>query len=115
MQTKKSKKPVKIVSKPFLHGDLTDQHTPFSSIKFFFALIGMAIAFLALGTTLAFDFALLTYLLNGSLLAAAGLLFVNSGSGKAVGLVTQGEVLQARLDEGRNIDKGDRRSGFHQY
>ena len=116
MQTKKkNKKPVKIVSKPFLHGDMTDQHTLGSSIKFFLSMIGMAMAFLALGTTLAFDFAVLTYLLNGCLVAAALLLYLNGGSGKAVAVVTQGEVLQARLDDGRNVDKNDRRAAFHQY
>ena len=115
MQTKKSKKPVKIVSKPFVHGEVTDQHTLGSSIKFFLVLMGTMLAFLALGTTLAFDFPVVTLLLNGGLLAGALIMYMNSGATKAVVLVTQGEVLQSRLDDGRNIDKGDKRASFHKY
>ena len=53
MQTKKkTRKPVEIVKKPFVAGDVTDQHTLGNSIKFCLALLGVAVGFLFLGTTL---------------------------------------------------------------
>lgn len=116
MQTKKkTKKPVEIVKKPFVAGDVTDQHTLGNSIKFCLALLGVAVGFLFLGTTLAFDFGILNIILNGGLTLGAWGLFASSGSSKAVVQVTQGEVLQARLNDGRKIDEGDRKGSFHRY
>ena len=116
MQTnKKTKKPVQIVKKPYVAGEVIDQRTLGNSIKFFLALLGVSVGFLFMGTALAFDFGILNIILNGGLTLGAWAMFASVGSSKAVALVTQGEVLQARLNDGRKIDEGDRKGSFNKY
>ena len=114
MQTnKKTKKPVKIVSKPYVRGTLFDKHTVFSALKFFGAMFGTTIALLCLGSTIVFDIPWLSTLLNIGLLLAMYALFMNTGSSKSVAQITQGEMLYNRRESGRTLNKEDERSCYH--
>ena len=115
MQTnkKKTKKPIEIVSKPYVRGTLFDKTTLSSSLKFFGALVGMTLAYLFLGTMLVFDMRWLSLILNAMILLAALGLFLNNGAGRSVALITQGEVLHNRRESGRKIDPDDERSCYH--
>lgn len=110
---KKTKKPVKIVTKPYVSGALFDKHTASSALKFFGALLGTTVALICLGSTIVFDMPWLSAILNVGLLAAMYMLYMNTGSSKSVALITQGEMLYNRRESGRTLNKDDEAACYH--
>lgn len=109
---KKAKKP-KIVTKPYLKGNVVDSHLLTSSLKFFGALALMAFVFLLLSTLLMVSNRVLCIILNLVVLAACYLLFYNSGAGKGTADVNLGEMLYMRKENGHTISAKDQGNCFH--
>ena len=110
---KKNKKPVKPVVKPFMRGSAVDRGTGKSALMFFGSILLVMLANLLLSAVLVWDSLALRILFNGVLVAAIGLLFLQSGASKGTAAVNQGEIMLQRQEAGREVNLEDRRGCYH--
>jgi len=108
----KKHKPKK-VSRPYLIGKPTDEHTLKTVLKFFLALLGMMFAFLFLGATMIWDNMFLRILTNAVLLLGTYLLFWQSGASSGSIAVNQGEILYQRRETGRSMTQRELAMSYH--
>lgn len=112
-QKKKTKKPMKPVTKPFLRGTPVDKGTVKSAIMFFFAMLLMAVANLFLSTVLMWDSRWMTMMFNILLLIVIYAMFFQSGASKGTIAVNQGEIMYQRRENGREPHKDDLAVCYH--
>ena len=101
----KGKKTVKLseIKLEYLKGSPVDGKTARNALTFMGSLLVMAIAFLLLGMAMMMDNAVLRVAFNGCLIAAALLMFFQTGTGQGAVAVNLGEMLYDRQQSGGKV------------
>ena len=107
------KKPVKVVTKPFLTGGIMDENTLKNALKFF----GMLVLFFAVGLLVSlmggFGSRILTVIFSAAVILL--LLYISMTQGARLGTeaVARGEILYQRQEKGEEMTEGERKLSFH--
>lgn len=112
-QKKKTKKPIKPVTKPFLRGKAVDGSSFKSMIMFFLAMLVMAVANLFLSTLLLWDNQWISIIFNAMLLLVIYALFFQGGANKGTTAVNQGEILYQRREDGKPVGQKELAACYH--
>ena len=111
--TVRKKKPVKVVTKPFLTGGVFDENTMKNVLKFF----GMLVLFFAVALLVSlmsgFGNAVISLIFN--ILVILLLLYICLTCGTALGTeaVARGEILYQRKEKGEEMTENERKLSFH--
>lgn len=111
----KGKKTVKLsdIKLEYLKGSPVDGKTARSALTFMGSLVLMAIAFLLLGMAMMMDNTILRVAFNGCLIAAALLMFFQTGAGQGAVAVNLGEMLYDRRQSGGKVTDKEQKSCYH--
>ncbi|MGN0970321.1 MAG: hypothetical protein ACI4OY_00075 [Aristaeellaceae bacterium] len=111
----KGKKTVKLseIKLEYLKGSPLDSKTARSALTFMGSLLVMAIAFLLLGMAMMMDNAILRVAFNSCLLAAALLMFFQTGAGQGAVAVNMGEMLFDRKKSGGQVTEKEQKTCYH--
>ena len=111
----KGKKTVKLseIKLEYLKGSPVDGKTARNALTFMGSLLVMAIAFLLLGMAMMMDNAVLRVAFNGCLIAAALLMFFQTGAGQGAVAVNLGEMLYDRRQSGGKVTDKEQRACYH--
>ncbi|MGN0778085.1 MAG: hypothetical protein ACI4MJ_02970 [Aristaeellaceae bacterium] len=111
----KTKKPLKPsdIKLEYLKGSPVDGRTLRSALSFMGSFVMLAIAFLLLGMAMMMDNAVLRVLFNGCLLAAALLMFYQTGAGQGAVAVNLGEMLFDRKKSGGTVTEKEQKKCYH--
>ncbi len=101
------------IRKPYLTGSVTDSTTLKSALMFFGSLMGCTLIFLILGGIAAGATSLIGTVMNVMLLLMMAVIYFYSGMSGGEAAVAQSEVMQRRLDTGREITAAERARCFH--
>ncbi|MBR5231213.1 MAG: hypothetical protein IKW00_03070 [Clostridia bacterium] len=110
---KKNKKGMKPVYMPYLRGNVASKAAAKRAGKTFGFMVMFVFIYLMLGGALTFDNTFLRVLLNLGLLLAGMMLLYNEGANQGETDVGFGEILQKRLDEGKNVPQSERDLCYH--
>lgn len=113
MNPKKNQQKIAKVTKPYLKGDMYDRTTLPGAIKFFFGMLGMAVAFLLFCVMLNFDAAWLNVIVNLTIVLGFYLFFAQFGMNAGADAVNQGEIMYARQEKGRPVAEWERSLCYH--
>ena len=111
----KGKKTIKLseIKLQYLKGSPVDGKTARSALTFLGSLLVMAIAFLLVGMAMMMENVILRVLFNGCLLAAAVLMFFQTGAGQGAVAVNLGEMLYDRRQSGGKVTDKELKSCYH--
>lgn len=109
----KGKKAVKPVKKPYMKGKPLDASCTGSCVKFALSLLLVALVSLFASPALLVEAAWMRYFMNGAVLLLVYGFYYQTGAGKGVAAVNQGEILHQREAEGKTVDAKDRAACFH--
>ena len=112
MEKKKKHKPPK-VTKPYVRGRIVDKTTVPGALKFFFATMGLGLAFLLVGVMMSFENKVLCVIVNSVIALSAYMIFHQSGAGAGADAVNQGEIMYARREKGRPVADWEEKLCFH--
>lgn len=113
MNRGKNKQKIEKVSKPFLKGDMIDRTTFPGALKFFFGMIGMAVAFLLFCVMLNFEADWLNIVANLTIVLGFYLFFAQFGMNAGADAVNQGEIMYARQEKGRPVAQWEKSMCYH--
>ena len=111
----KGKKSVSIseIKLEYLKGSPVDGKTARSALTFMGSLVIMAVAFLLLGRAMMMENTILRVAFNGCLIAAALLMFFQTGAGQGAVAVNLGEMLYDRRQSGGKVTDKEQRACYH--
>lgn len=115
MDTKKNKKKVEKVTKPYLKGDVFDRTTLTSALKFFVGTVVMAVVFLIIGVMMTWDIQWLNVVINLLIVLAVYMFFYQMGLTSGADAVNQGEIMYSRQEKGRSVADWERSMCFHPF
>lgn len=113
MENKKKKQKIEKVSKPYLKGDMIDRTTLPGAGKFFFGMLGMAVAFLIFCVMLNFDSQWMNIAVNLAVVLGFYLFFGQFGMNAGADAVNQGEIMYARQEKGRPVADWEKSMCYH--
>ena len=111
----KGKKNIKLseIKLQYLKGSPVDGKTARNALTFLGSLLIMAIAFLLLGMAMMMENAVLRIAFNSCLIAAALLMFFQTGAGQGAVAVNLGEMLFDRQQSGGKVTDKERKACYH--
>ncbi|MGN0746340.1 MAG: hypothetical protein ACI4ML_06685 [Aristaeellaceae bacterium] len=111
----KGKKTIKLseIKLEYLKGSPVDGKTARNALTFMGSILLMAIAFLLLGMAMMMENAILRVAFNSCLLAAALLLFFQTGAGQGAVAVNMGEMLFDRRKSGGQVTAKEQKTCYH--
>ncbi|MBE5809626.1 MAG: hypothetical protein E7318_01695 [Clostridiales bacterium] len=115
MTVKKNKQKIEKVSKPYLRGDMYDRTTIPGAIKFFFGMLGMAVAFVIFCVMLNIDHIWLRVIVNLAIVMAFYLFYAQFGMNAGADAVNQGEIMYARQEKGRPVADWEKKLCYHPF
>lgn len=111
--TNKKKKGMKPIYVPYLRGEVVSRDAVMRAMKVLGFIVMFIFIYTLLGGAMTFDNVYLRVLCNVALLAAGGVVFYGEGAGHGETDVGFAEIAQKRLDEGKNVDAGDKKLCYH--
>ena len=111
--SEKTQKTVKIVTKQFLRGDATDEHTLKSSLLFLGSLILVFFMCFILSITTAGASGIIRILVSCAIIGMVLIIYFNKGSAHGAEAVTRGEILWQKQEKGQDISDAERKICFH--
>ena len=107
------KKPVKVVTKPFLTGGIFDENTLKNALKFF----GMLVLFIAVALLVSlmsgFGSRAVTIIFNAAIILMLLYICYTQGIKLGTDAVARGEILYQRKEKGAEMTENERKLSFH--
>ncbi len=111
--TKRTEKPVKPVTKPFLTGNITDERTPKSALVFFGCLLIAAFMGFLVSATISGGPSWLRIIVNVAIILLILFVFYTNGANRGTEAVSRGEILWQKREKGQEVSDSDRRLCYH--
>lgn len=110
-----TKKNVKVekVQKPFMRGSMIDRTFWRGALKFVLATLVMLIAYTMICVMMSWDNKVLSIVINSAIVLACLLVFHQTGAVAGADAVNQGEIMYAREEKGRPVEKWERELCYH--
>lgn len=109
----KKKKPVQLVSKPYLKGEPLDKSCGKTCLFFCLSTFGSMLGLLLVGGMMMWSNQLLLIGSNVLLLLCVYAIYFYSGASKGTVAVNAGEILYNRREKGLSVDETERRACYH--
>jgi len=110
---KKKKKPVRVVTKPFVQGSITDENTFRNALKFFGTLVMVFLMTFIVCAMTSFDSAFLRIFCNAAIELLVLFIMYNSGGKTGTDAVARGEILYQRREKGQDVTINEQRLSYH--
>ena len=101
------------VRKPYLTGSVTDGNTLREVLMFLATLLVCGFAYLLVGGMASGTISVVSAILNVLLILVSLTIYYYFGMSNGTSAVSHGEVMQRRLDTGREVTPAERARGFH--
>ena len=111
--TKRTDKPVKPVTKPFLTGEMTDESTPRSALIFFGCLLLAAFMGFLVSATISGGASWFRMIINAAIILLTLIVFYTNGANRGTEAVSRGEILWQRREKGQAVSDSEKRLCFH--
>lgn len=111
MQGKKKKAP--LVKKPFYQGRVWIRKNIKEALKLLAYFLFFSVLYVVCGSALNFDAFILRLVPNLLLLVVCGGILYTKGAALGEGDVSLGEIVYARLQEGKGVEENDKKQSYH--
>ena len=110
---KEKNKKVTEVRKPYMTGDIIDEHTIKSSIAFLGTLIAVFFISFIVCASASFDSVILRMGINLAVLVMILVIVYHNGAGRGAEAVSRGEILYQKKEKGQTFSETERKVCFH--
>ncbi len=107
------KKPVKVITEPYLSGSMTDATTFKSALAFFGGQVALMLFYLFIGSMMVMDSQVFTIVVNVLLVAVAWYACYQRGAVNGTEGVYKGEILHQRRERGHEVTAADTARCYH--
>ena len=111
--TKRTDKPVKPVSKPYLTGSITDERTAKSALIFLGCLVLAAFMGFIVSATVSAGAAWFRIILNAAVILLTLAVFYTNGANRGTEAVSYGEILWQRREKGQAVSDTELSLSYH--
>ena len=111
----KKRKPVRVVTKPFITGSITDENTLRNALKFFgILLLVVVMSFIACMMS-GFGGSVLRTIVNLAIIILSLFIMFNKGTDKGAEDVSRGEILYQRREKEEEMTDNERKLSYHPF